>query len=445
MKTIFNFLMLVIVIAEYLGSKLITCIALETAPVSQGTPEQRLSAQIKEILPNLVASSEILKAAQGDHSKVKEICEQLKNLEGSVTSMSDRIVKLGNKHIEVRSTGWDDEKKMDFTKMVLNVFKFGKNHPEKEACISAIKQVQGKYAGEKAAMNTGTDSQGGFLVPEPFSREIQRVAEDASLIMAKARRVPIDKGNKIPVLSLVNNVRSYWIGEAQPITEIEPTFNEEKVKAQKLAAYSLLSNEMLEDDDVGIADFLVELFGEDMGIRIDAQAFSGTGAGVGTGQPFTGIMNTVGVNTVTMAGNAFSSVSFDNLSDMVSQLKRSVINGAGFIMHRTIFNVLKKLKDSDGQYLYSPAAVGSPSTIWGWTYELADQMPALTDSAAEAPFIIFGNLKNFFYGTKGEMTIQVDNSLKLLNDQSIILCKKRVAMVTALPGAFSVLKTGTGS
>ena len=70
-------------------------------------------------------------------------------------------------------------------------------------------------------------------------------------------------------------------------------------------------------------------------------------------------------------------------------------------------------------------------------------MPALTSSAVLTKFVIFGNLKKFVLGTKGEMTMIADKSLKLLTDQTVVVCRKRIAMVTAQPDAFAILRTSS--
>jgi len=402
--------------------------------------------QLKELLPYIINFKSILGDAVKNESAVRDLKSQLKNLEGNITNLSSKVIKLGNKNITIRPTGWSNEKKEDFATMFKNIAKRGNPDYIDNAKYNAeILKIQDKYKDDKAALNTGTDSQGGYLIPSAFTDEVQRVAEDNSLILQKGRKVPMTIGNELPILSLLTGTTIAWVAEAGAVPQVEPTFAENRIKAQKLASYSLMSNEFLEDEVVGITDLLVTLFGEDMGAEIDNQAFQGTGAGVASQEPFTGILNTVGVNAETMTGTGFSSITFDNLTNAIALLKRSSLNGAQFVMHRTIENVLKKLKDSNGQYIWSPAAVGSPATMWGYPYDVNDQMPALTDTAAATGFIIFGNLKNFQYGVKAEMSVRVATELKMLNDQTILMVRKRMAMGTALPAAFSIIKTAAGS
>jgi len=410
-------------------------------------PEKSLEEQLKELLPEIVAFKDILGDAVKDHSSVKDLKEQLKNLDGSVTDLSSKIIKLGKREINVRATGWDAEKKMDFVKFVVGVGRIGKNYPNAEKSFGTIKEVQAKYVGygKDPDLNIGTDADGGFLVPEPFRDQIWRIAEDASLALQMATIAPLTRGNKIPVLSLGSSVSAFWTAEAAPLTQSDPTFAKDEQEARKLAAYSVMSNEILEDEEVGVADLLVTLFGEAMAIKIDAQFFNGLGTGVALQQPFTGIMQKAGINSVIMAGAGFSSIDFDDMADSITQIKRSALNGAKFVMHRTIENIFKKIKDSDGNYIWGPPTAGSPATIWGWPRELNDQMPALTDSDANTPFVIFGNLKNVLIGVKAEMSIRVTDLPFILTDQTVMVVRRRLAIIVALPGAFSVIKTGTGS
>jgi len=422
----------------------------EIKPKAADKPIGSLSDQLKEILPQIANFKSILGDAVNDHSKVKEVTDQLKNIEGNITQLSEKVIKIGNKEIEVKSTGWSNEKKMNFAKFCVNVARFGAKGGwgDKSNYLKSVKEVQDKYSevdAEGKALNTGTDADGGFLIPTAFTAEIQRVMADASMILQRARRVPITSGNEIPVLSLLTGNSAAWVAEAGPVGQSDPTFSEDRTKLQKLQAYSLMSNELLEDEEVGLADFLVTLFGEDMGEKIDLQGFQGTGAGVATQQPFTGILNASGVNSVSMTGSGFSSVTFDDLEKMTTELQRSVINGAGFIMHRTILSVLRRLKDGDDNYIYAPPGGDQPATIWGWPFELNDQMPALTDTAASTAFLIFGNMQNYQWGDKGGMTVRVTDIPNILTDQTILVVRRRIALAMGLPGAFSVLSTGTGS
>ena len=237
-------------------------------------------------------------------------------------------------------------------------------------------------------------------MPTPFDGMIWRVAKQASVALRLATMSPVTRGNQLPTIGQDGDVSVAWTNEAAALTQSEPTLKETRTDVKKLAAYSIMSNELLEDEEFqpGLIDFLVQIFGEAMGAEIDNQAFNGTGS------PFNGVLSAPsGINTVTMSagdGN-FADVNFAYLSQMIAELTASLTPGAKFFMHRTIVDVLRRVRETTGQHIWTPPANGTPGTIWGFPYESVDKMPALSATATNTAFMIFGNFKNVKIGTKG--------------------------------------------
>lgn len=445
MKILLSVIYFIIGILYYSGYKLLDCIALDIEPVppvdgegkSKGlTPEQEVTEDLKKVLPNLLAASGILENADEDHKTVSDLKEQIKNLQGTITDMGKNIIELGSKKIEVKPSGLDNEAKMDFAKYVVAIYK---NHKSpSEANSNTIKEIQDKYH-VKVALNVGTDAQGGFLVPEPFKEKIWRVADEAAIVLQEGLASPVTVGNKMPILDLATNVSVAWTAEAANFTQSEPTFGKTEVDVKKLGAYAEMTNEVLEDEATGLADFLIQIFGEAIGNELDDETFNGDGTN------FTGILEAAGVNNVAMAtGDVdFEDVTEQYLSDMISLLKASVLAGAKFFMHRTVFNHIRKLVDSQGGPIYAPANVSQPATIYGFPYRIAEQMPANSASAVSTPFVAFGSLKNFQFGKKGELSFAMTNEGKTLAiaDKTILVVKQRIALAVALPAAFVKLTT----
>ncbi len=311
-----------------------------------------------------------------------------------------------------------------------------------EALIKAL-------VGEKA-MTEGTSTAGGYLVPEEFQAEVVRLAEDYGLVRAMARIIPMKSDTRnIPRLS--SSVTVYWPGENTAGTVSQPAFGQVQLIAKTAVGLTVISNELLEDSDPSVVDLLVELFAEALAGEEDKQGL------VGSGSPFTGVLNDTNVAVLSMGtGNtAFSNVTADDLRDLIAQLKPLALKGAGFILHRSVWAIVQKLKDSNGQYIASTAnpvvsgdanrqtaAVGA---IWGYPVYLSEQMPST--SAANTKFIIFGNLRHLFLGDRKQMTLSVSDSATVGSDNvfeqnsSAVRVTERIAIAVGLPQAFAVLKT----
>jgi len=399
------------------------------------TPIEKMTKQLKEILPALINMKEF---REGTNKSIEELREELKNLQGNILSMGKNIVQIGNRKIHVRKSGLSDEAKVDFMKFFSNVYRAKINGGT--GPVSKIEEVQRKYKidpklNTKADLNEGTDAQGGYLVPEEFRDEIWRVADQASIILRNATVFEQQKGKTLPILTLASGVTTSWKNEAAASGQTDPTFGESTQDFKKMLNHTKISSELLEDEEVGLVDLIITLFGEAQGSEIDSQGIDGSGS------PFTGILRTTGVNAVTMAATTFASVDFDDFSDAIALLPAISLVGAKWVLHRTILNVVRKLKDSQNNYLWTAPANGNPGTIWGYPYEVAEQSPALTDTAANKAFIYFGNMNKYLVATKGAMTVFISEVPLWENDQTVMQFRRRMAMLTALPAAFTVIKT----
>jgi len=404
--------------------------------------EQEMKAlceQLKGLLPQIVDFKDVLGKAKVTEEDVKKVKEQLAGIDGNLTKLSKDVIDIGKRRIQVQPLALDPEAKMDFAKFFVLTNQMYRRPTE--AVGNEIKAIQSKYS-VKTQMNEGTDDDGGYLVPEPFSAEIWRIAEQASVALTEARISPLTRGYKLPVSSISTGVTVAWTNEATPFPQSDPKIAKVVVNAEKLAGYTQFTNELLEDEEVGLPDLIATMYGEAMGAEIDNQAFNGSGS------PFTGILKTSGVNLVTLgAGTSFASFTDTNLSSMISQIKESVLSGSKFYMHRTVFHYVRTLKDFLGHPLYWPAYGTEPGTIYGYPYRIVEKMPAASATAANTPFMLFGNMKNYIVGTRGTMEVVLTGEGKTLTiaDEKILAVRKRVAMIAGLPAAFAVMKTGAAS
>lgn len=398
---------------------------------------QELSEQLKEILPSLVNAKQILGEAAEDHKEVKDLKEKLGKLEGTITDIGSNVVELGKKRIYVQPSGLDTDQKVAFAKWITSLYKM-RQHPT-ESGLKLLRDYNKQFRIDtKETMTEKTDIEGGYLVPDLFRDQIWRTVEQASVIMSGATKVPLTPGYKLPVLSISSGVSVDFVDEEGTVGASDPTFAKNTIEAKKLMAYTSMTNELLEDEEVGLVDLIVQLFGEAIGAKIDNVGFQSDGP------QFMGILRTSGVNLTTMTGGLgkFTELTADYLIDAASKLKAPNTAGAKWYLHRTILAVIKKLKDvTSGQYLFQSIGAGEPNTIWGFPYVVCEQMPASTDTAVNTPFIFLGNLKNYLIGTKGEMTVKISDIPYITTDKSIIVFRRRIALGAGLPEAFSVIKT----
>ena len=91
------------------------------------------------------------------------------------------------------------------------------------------------------------------------------------------------------------------------------------------------------------------------------------------------------------AGGFASGSSADRLIDLVQSLRAPYRQGASFVMNSATLAAIRKMKTSDGAFLWQPSmSAGQPATLLRYPVVEAEDMP---DIAANALPIAFGNFR----------------------------------------------------
>jgi len=252
--------------------------------------------------------------------------------------------------------------------------------------------------GEEKALSIGSNPDGGYLVPTETETTINDMLAAISPIrsIASIRQVSSAVYKK-PITTAGPAVG--WVAEtaARPQTSSQ-TIDAVTFATAELYAMPAATSAFLDDAavDVGqwIADEVNTAFAEQEGA-----AFVN---GDGTNKP-TGFLSVPQVADASWAwgslgyiatGNAGalpSSNPSDILVDLVYALKAGYRQNGTWVMNRKTQAALRKLKDSEGNYLWQPAATPSgQASLMGFPLVEAEDMP---DIAANAMAIAFGDFK----------------------------------------------------
>ena len=297
-----------------------------------------------------------------------------------------------------------------------------------------------------------SDSRGGYLVSRDIANAILRIAATVGVAMSQCQKWDL----KTDELGIPNYTGAFlegeYLGVDAPghITAIN--FGQALLIVKKWQLAFVCGNDLLSDASVNLADWLLALGGEALANMIDKQAFVGTA-------PFVGILSNPAVPTYTLPAGEDAFTDYDVLvdsSDVIGQLEESVLEGAAFYMHRTVWAKLRA-QTKNGFPLLPFGGIASPAVllnypqgggpkpageILGFPVFTCRWMPALTESSDSTPFIIFGNMKATAFGDKGEMRVTQFESGAFggkeiaLADQRALVYKHRHAFVVTLPKAF---------
>jgi HK97 family phage major capsid protein len=351
-------------------------------------------------------------------------------------------------------TGLDTETKIGFAKQVQAVYRGNREMALKVKANEALIEEQ--------------DNRGGYLVQPEVAAAILRIAASVGTILKQAQQWPM----KTDELGIPNYTGSFltgsYVGVDLPGTVTGLTFGQAVLIARKWQLAFTVGNDLLADASVQLADWLMAMAGEALANVIDQQGFIG-GTAVTAPGPFVGILNAPNTQSYSLGGSTTSGkttfAQFDVITDasnMIGLLEESVLDGAAFYMHRTVWASLRVQKGSDGLPILLFGGLASPATldidptggpirpagsILGFPVYTNRWLPQLSATAVSTPFVIFGNMKAAAFGEKGDMRVaQFDSGAFggkeiALSDQRGIVYKHRHAFVVVLPQAFVVAKT----
>jgi len=284
-------------------------------------------------------------------------------------------------------------------------------------------------------LSTSPDTDGGYLVPVEFERQIVMGLEEFNIIRTIAKIITTSAERKIPVAA--THSIAQWTAENAAYTESDPTFAQKEIDAYKLTDLVKVSIELLQDSMFDLESYIAAEFARAFGVAEEEAFCIGNGTGRPTGL-FTASGGEIGV-TVTSP----TAITADNLIDLVYALKSPYRRNAVFLMRDNTVSSLRKLKDNNGQYLWQPSVqAGQPDRLWGYPIYTSPYAPI---AAANALPIAFGDFSNYWIADRMGRTVQRLNELYAGNGQVGFIATQRVDGKVILAEGIKLLKMGPGS
>ena len=280
-------------------------------------------------------------------------------------------------------------------------------------------------------LHVGTDTEGGYLVPDEFERKLIEALEEENIFRQMATVIKTSSGDrKIPIVTSKGD--AVWMDEEEQYTLSDDTFGQASLSAFKLGTAIKVSEELLNDSVFDLPSYIAREFARRIGAKEEEAFFIGNG----TGKP-TGIFNNTG-GAQDGATTAGASITFDDVMELFYSLRSPYRKKAVWVLNDSTIKVIRKLKDKNDQYLWQPALRdGDVPTILGRPYFTSAYMP---EAAAGAKTVIFGDLSYYWIGDRQGITFKRLNELYAGNGQVGFLASKRLDGKTVLPEAIKVLQ-----
>lgn len=279
-------------------------------------------------------------------------------------------------------------------------------------------------------LREGQDESGGYLVPDEYDHRLVETLEQENIFRKLATTINTTGLHKINVAAV--KPAAAWVEEGEALTFTETSFNQVILDAYKLHVAVKVSEELLYDNAFNLETYLLNSFAKALG-NAEEEAFL---TGDGKNKP-TGILNSTGGGEVGVT-TAADSIKADEIIDLVYKLKRPYRKNAAFITSDATLSQVRKLKDSNGNYLWQPAlTAGEPDRILGYPVYTSAYMPKIAKGAA---VMAFGDFSYYNIGDRGTRSVAELKELYAANGLVGFVSKERVDGKLILPEAVQIMK-----
>jgi HK97 family phage major capsid protein len=249
---------------------------------------------------------------------------------------------------------------------------------------------------ETKALSVGSDPDGGYVVnPDLSGRIVMKVFETSPMrAYASIQTISTDA---LEGLFDLEEAASGWVAETDTRAETAtPQVGKWRIPVHELYAKPKATQKLLDDAEINMEAWLASKVSEKFA-RDEAAAFV-NGNGVGKPRGFlTYADGTTLPGTIeqfdTGANGAFASApgGADVLLSALYGLKQQYRANATWFMNRTTTGLVRRLKDSNGEFVWSPGvAAGQPATLLGYPVAAFEDMP---DPATGSLSIAVGDMR----------------------------------------------------
>ena len=284
----------------------------------------------------------------------------------------------------------------------------------------------------KNALKIGTDSEGGYLVPDEFERTLIEGLQEENIFRQLAKVITTSSGDrKIPVVA--SKGIASWVDEEGAVPESDDAFTQVSIGAYKLATMIKVSQELIQDNVFNLESYIAKEFARRIGAAEEEAFLNGNGVG----RPI-GIFNDTGGGEIGVTASTQSLIKIDEILDLFYSLKSPYRKKASFIMNDATVKEIRKLKDGNGQYIWQPSlTAGEPDTILNRPVKTSSYVPTI---GAGSKSIAFGDFNYYWVADRQGRIFQRLNELYAETGQIGFKASQRVDGKLILPEAIKILK-----
>lgn len=348
-------------------------------------------------------------------SDMKEIASELGAINKVVKGISDDFQGFGISFKEAQTAIADQKSAIDKLKLAVDDLdiKMAKNGQ----FIATRKQVfempevkkMFDYIRNTKSMAVNDGPSGGYLVHTEYLNYVFEKVRDVDEIRANAT-VLTTGTSALGIPTEDQDAGLEWVGETEDRPETDaPTFGQVNIPVTEAHAKIRMTRIMRDDASFDVESYITRKL-IDRITRGEGKAFV---SGKGTTVP-EGLWACSKIGSIESTATA-GSISADDLLDMTAEVPWALESECAFIMNKRTEVAIRKLKDSDGQYLWNPSLIdGMPSTFGGYRIVKA---PSAPDIASSAFPVMYGALKDYAIVDRQGVELIVDETSATLRSK----------------------------
>lgn len=287
-----------------------------------------------------------------------------------------------------------------------------------------LKAMRTNFKQVSNLLQEGVDTDGGYLVPEEYDQRIIDILNEENIMRKLGHGLTTSGEHKINIAA--TKPAAAWIEEGGALVFSDATFKQILMDAHKLHVAIKITEELLYDNAFNLEGYIITEFGKALA-NAEEDAFLN---GDGTGKPL-GLFAEAGGGDIT--GTLTAAIKADDILDLIYALKRPYRKNASFIINDRILATLRKLKDTNGAYMWQPSyQAGEPDRLLGYSIH--------TSAFAPEKAISFGDYSYYNIGDRGTRSIAELRELFAGNGMIAYVAKERVDGKLILPEAVKILK-----
>lgn len=273
---------------------------------------------------------------------------------------------------------------------------------------------------ESRALSSTTDT-GGYSIPDEMMKGYFDKLKWFGPMRQLATIWRTASGAALPVPSTDDTANTgEIIGESSAVTTTaDPSFGQTVLGSFKYSSKAVIVPvELLQDSSINIASYL----GQKLGERIGRKQNTDFTAGAGTTLPF-GVQVSSSLGKTAAATNA---ITLDEAIDLYHSVDIAYRNapGAGWMMHDTVAAYIRKLKDSNNQYLWQMSVqAGQPDLLFGRPVYINNDQDS--SFATNKRLLLYGDFSAYLIRDAGDVVFARADELRILNHQVVFLAFQR--------------------